>query len=96
MLAFVIEIGHVAPEIVRLLLRGLVAVIAKVHPKLVSVMAYLPPSLSNKVFPPEELVVPPVSTHLAVSMRVAVIQLSRLPEIQVDVPILLEQMQLLS
>jgi hypothetical protein len=95
MLAFVIEIGHVAPEIVRLLLRGLVAVIVKAHPKLVSVMTYVAPSLSKKV-PAPGLVLPPVSTHLAISTLVVVIQLIRLPEIQVDVPILLEQLQLFS
>jgi hypothetical protein len=96
MLAFVIEIGHVAPEIVSLLLLVVDAFIAKLQFKLLSLIVYSAPSLSKKVFPPEELVLPPVSTHLAISMRVVVIQLSRLPEIQVDVPILLEQLQLFS
>jgi hypothetical protein len=95
MLAFDIEIGHAVPEIVSLLSVVVGTLMLKIHPKLFSRMVYVPPSLTKKVFPPEELVLPPVSTHLAISMRVVVIQLSRLPEIQVDVPILLEQLQLL-
>jgi hypothetical protein len=94
MLAFDIEIGHALPEIVSLLLVVVEALTVKLHPKLVSLMVYVPPSLS-KVFGAEGLVLPPVSTHLAISMRVVVIQLSRLPEIQLDVPILLAQLQLL-
>jgi hypothetical protein len=81
---------------VSLLLLVVDALMVKLHLKLLSLMVYVAPSLSKKVFPPEELVLPPVSTHLAISIRVVVIQLSRLPEIQVDVPILLEQSQLFS
>jgi hypothetical protein len=71
----------------------LVALMVKLHFKLLSLMVYIAPSLVNT--PLTATVLPPVSTHLAISMRVVVIQLSRLPEIQLDVPILLAQLQLL-
>jgi hypothetical protein len=71
---------------VSLLLVVVDALIVNLQLKLLSLMVYVAPSLSKKVVT-LVLVLPPVSTHLAISMRVVVIQLSRLPEIQVDVPI---------